>query len=108
MSGLRELAILSDRGLGESEIRDLDAAIRREEQVRRLHVAVDDAGLVGGGQPLAGIGYNASGFEHGETSLAFHSSGHTAAGSKFHHQEVDSLLLTDLIDAHRMWMVELP
>ena len=40
------------RELGQAEVEDLDAVLRRDEDVRRLQVAMDDALLVGCAQPV--------------------------------------------------------
>ena len=50
--GVQGLLRLRRRDLGQAEIQDLDAAVRRDHHVAGLEIAVDDALVVGGGEGL--------------------------------------------------------
>lgn len=66
--GEREMLDAFMHGAGEPEIRDARFAIRREEDIARLQIAMDDAGLVGVGDGdgnLAGKGEGAGGWKAG-------------------------------------------
>jgi hypothetical protein len=45
-------------GAGEAEVEDADAAVAGDEDVVGLEVAVDEAGVVGGGQAGAGLAHD--------------------------------------------------
>ena len=49
------VAIAGLRQLGQAEVEDLDAPVPGDEQVLGLQVAVDDALVVGGGEPAGDL-----------------------------------------------------
>ena len=55
--------------LGDAEVEDLGVAAVGEEDVRRLEIAMDDAGRVSGGERLADIDADADDVAAGERSL---------------------------------------
>ena len=52
---LRGLRVVTATHLGESEVQNLDAAVRREHHVFGLEIPMDDAGVVRGREPLGNL-----------------------------------------------------
>ena len=84
-------------GLGEPEIEHLDDPVVDDHDVRRLHVAVDDARLVGGRGRARHVD------EPGELSRRRHAvvphvGQQRHAGDEHHHDVEDALRLADVVD----------
>ena len=54
--------VVRPRQLGDAEVEDLDPPVVRDEQVVGLHVAMDDALVVRGGEPLRSLARVVDGF----------------------------------------------
>ncbi|MFN8094860.1 MAG: hypothetical protein U0599_22040 [Vicinamibacteria bacterium] len=87
---------------GQAEVRDPGAPPAVEHHVRRLEVAVQDAGLVGGGEPRADLPRDLEGLVLGQAADAPGERGHVLAVDVLHREEVLAVRLADVEDAaHR-------
>ena len=82
--------------MGEAEVHE-PAAVRGEEEVRRLHVAVDDTGVVQGGEPLEEVEDELDGLARRHRP-APQPRGERLAGKELHHDERLAVVLADLVD----------
>ena len=86
-------------GLGEPEIGNAYASLPVQQQVRRLHVPVDQTGAVRGIQSLGGLTDYAEGIGCGELSLTCDESADTAALHELHDKIRVAVLFPHIIDA---------
>ncbi len=84
------------RLVGEAEVHE-PAAVRGEEEVRRLHVAVDDAGVVQRGEPLEEVEGEVDGLGCGQRPTP-KARGESLAREQLHHDERLALVLADFED----------
>ena len=93
---------------GQAEVGDLHALLRPalEQDVARLDVAVDQAGGVGGGQPLGDLPADPQHLGHLQRAGAVEPLLERLAGDELHHQ-VRQRLLPDLVDLHDVLVPDL-
>jgi hypothetical protein len=112
-SGAGDFAFLADGGglrlepvrragqeLGKAEIEDLDAAVAVDEDVVGFQVAVDDAGLVGGGESVAdldGVAEGIGGWKRAREGSAF---------DILHDEVWQALVVANFIESADVGMVE--
>ena len=102
--GLRERLV----GLepGDAEVAQLHQALRRDQDVARLHVTVHDPGLVRGGQRGRGLGDQGGGLVRGQRALPSYQLGEVLGLDVLHHQPVLAGLLDQVEDDHHVLVVE--
>jgi hypothetical protein len=88
---------LEPGGAREAEVEDADAAVAADEHVARLEVAVDDAGVVGGGEASAGLDEHGDDLAPGAFFMA-QPAAQGAALDQLHGDEDLALKLADLVD----------
>ena len=96
---------LEDR---QPQVEDLDLAVRRQHQVRRLDVAVDQPALVGRTQPDRNLADDLAGVGHGQRADAIDDLRQVEPLDVFHDQVVAALGLAGVHGANDVRMVELP
>ncbi len=104
-TGGRELHVFHDAG--QAEIGQLDAALRRLEQdIAGLDVAVDQALLVRGGQPVSGLHADADDFAHAELFVARQPLFQALAGDQLHDEigQPGVPRFFDLVDRHDVFV----
>ena len=84
------------RLVGEAEVHE-PAAVRGEEEVRGLHVAVDDAGIVQRGEPLEEVEGEVERLA-GRQGPAVQARRERLAGQELHDDERLAVVLSDLVD----------
>ena len=92
--------------LCESEVGDFDVPFFCEQQVGRLDVAVDEAGLVGDDQRFARFPGEAGGARPSRRTLAGEVVLHAAAVGEFHDDGVDAANFHDFVNGDDVGMVE--
>ena len=93
-------------GAGDAEVRQLHLALGRDQDVRGLHVAVHDAGLVRGGQRVGGLAQQRCGLVGGEGPVLPHQLGERAPLDVLHDQPVLVALLDQVEDRDHVGVVE--
>ena len=94
-----------DREFGQSEIEDLHATVVGHHQVRRLQIAVHDAGRMCLGQCIRRLGRRSSTIAELHAAAADQSI-QRVAGDVLHHDVVETVLAGDLVDRDDVRMVE--
>ena len=94
LTGRRERNLVC--GTGDSEVRDLDATIGRDEQVARLDVAVNESRFVRGVQGGSRLSDNVENAFGGKNSLALENHRQRFAGDEFHHQIGGAVLVEEV------------
>jgi hypothetical protein len=83
---------------GDAEVGDLDPAVRRDEQVARLDVAVHQPGGVRGVQRHRGLRDDVEHAVGGQRVLALEDRRQRLAGHELHHEEGGAVLLAVVVD----------
>src|SRR3989442_296520 len=97
---MADLAVAVE-GPRQAEVQNLDTAFARlEPDVAGLDVAVDQALIVSGGQPVSDLAADAQDLARRQDRLASQPVAQRLALQKLHGEKEDAALLTDLVDAH--------
>jgi hypothetical protein len=91
--------------LGQTEVEHLDLALFRQLDVRRLQVAVDDTGLVGGGEAFGDLGGDAERFGDRQRA-AGDALRQVLAADQLHRDEADAVGLVQAVDGGDVRVVE--
>ena len=105
-TGLGEVVASSDKGRGDAEVSHLDLAVRRYQHVPRLDVTVNQAVAVGESQGGRDVGRDVGRPIRMDATLGAEHLGQTPALHVLHHDEVGALLLTPVVHADDVGMVE--
>ena len=91
--------------LRQSEVENLYAVVAQHEDVFRLQVAMNNAFLVRGGQPLGDLQsvFNDPALRQ---RARVHAIAQRFAFQKLRHQEVHAVLRADVVDRHQVGMIE--
>ena len=93
---------------GQPQVEDLDLAVRRKHQVRRLDVAVDQPALVGRTKADRNLADDLAGVGHGQRADAIDDFRQVEPLDVLHDQVVAALGLAGIHGADDVRMVELP
>ena len=91
---------------GDAEVGDLDPAVRGDEQVSGLDVAVHEAGGVRGLQSRRRLGDDVEGPVRAQRSVALDDRGERLAGHELHDEEGTAVLLAVVEDARDAFMID--
>ena len=91
---------------GDAEVGHLRHAGVGDEDVRRLHVAVDHAVAVGEGERVGHLGTEARGHVGAQRAVAADDLGERVAGHELHGHEVGAAVLAPVVDPHDVRVVQ--
>jgi len=93
-------------GPGHAEVGHLDAAVRRQEDVPGLDVAVDDTAAVGGVERLGDLSCYLGCSTRQELALGLDDVAQGPPPDQLHHHEVGAVLLAPVVDRHYVGMAQ--
>ena len=91
----------------QAEVHDLHRAVLEQDQVLRLHVAVDDVLRVGRGEPVGRLARHAQRVHHVEALLAVEEIQDLLAVEQLHHEVVELPLRAHVVDLQDVLVVDL-
>jgi hypothetical protein len=102
---VRVLVDVAEPRARQSEVEDLHVADRRDHDVRRLEIAMDQTGLVRRFEPRGDLGGDRPCFLRRDRSVA-QALGEVLALDEFHHQEADPVRLLEAVDRGHVRVLE--
>src|SRR5258708_35861157 len=100
--------MMARKNARDAEVRQLDRAIRRSHQVRRLEIAMDDTPIVGMRESRANLRGHVEDFRPGHAALFDQQLGKILAFDDLHRVEVGSIFVTRFLESDDLWTVPLP
>jgi hypothetical protein len=94
------VAVAAAPALGEAEVGDLGGAADSEQDVRRLQVAMDDAGVVRGFESAADLPGEPHGARHRQLLLTLQDGREVVPLHVGHRDVLDALDLAEVVNAH--------
>jgi hypothetical protein len=95
--GSRAREVVGPGGLGDAEVGDLDRGAQRDEDVRRLHVAVDEPGAVGGVERVGDLLADADHVGDGQATLLVDQVAEGRALDQLHHDVRDAVVVARVV-----------